>query len=147
MKNTNQLIPLGGLLATMAVAAYMVVQLNGQSPAVAGDYTNAATVQVRDGQGQIVLQGQFMPPVEDDGDLERRAVLAASGVDADAAGEAEVEFAKADPIEQEVEFSVTNLPADATFTFVIDGTDVATATTDRRGRAEVELNVRMPGRE
>ena len=147
MKNTNQLIPLGGLLATMAVAAYMVVQLNGQSPAVAGDYTNAATVQVRDGQGQIVLQGQFMPPVEDGGDLERRAVLAASGVDADAAGEAEVEFAKADPIEQEVEFSVTNLPADATFTFVIDGADVATATTDRRGRAEVESNVRMPGRE
>ena len=147
MKNTNQLIPLGGLLATMAVAAYMVVQLNGQSPALSGDYTNAATAQVRDGQGQIVLQGQFVPPVDDDGDLERRAVLAATGVDADAAGEVEVEFAKADPIEQEVEFSVANLPAGATFTFVIDGTDVATATTDRRGRAEVELNVRMPGRE
>ena len=62
MKNTNQLIPLGGLLATMAVAAYRVVQLNGQSPAVAGDYTNAATVQVRDGQGQIVLQGLAIPP-------------------------------------------------------------------------------------
>ena len=31
------------------------------------------------------------------------------------------------------------------FTFVIDGTDVATATSDRRGRAEAEFNVRMPG--
>ena len=74
----------------------MVVQLNGQAPAPTGDFTNAATAQVRDAQGQIVLQGQFVAPVEEDGDLERRAMLAATGVDADAAGEAEVEFAKAD---------------------------------------------------
>ena len=147
MRTTHQLIPIGGLLATIAAAAYMVVQLNGQAAAPTGDYTNAATAQVRNAQGQIVLEGQFMAPVEEDGGLERRATLAATGIDADASGEAEVEFAKATPAEQEVEFSVANLPAAATFTFVIDGTDVATATTDRRGRAEVELNVRIPGRE
>jgi hypothetical protein len=147
MKRTRQWIPLGGLAATIAAAAYMVVQLNAQSPAPTGDFTNAATASVRNAQGQTVLQGQFLPPVEEDGGFERRATLAATGVDADASGEAEVEFAKTAPTEQEVEFSVTNLPARATFTFVIDGTDVATATTDRRGRAEIELTVRIPGRE
>ncbi len=146
MKSTRQLIPIGGLVITVAVAGYMVTQLNGQTSAPAGDFTNAATAQVRDAQGQIVLQGQFMPPVDEDGGVERRATLAPTGVDADAAGEAEVEFAKTAPTEQEVEFSVENLQASATFTFVIDGTDVATATTDQRGRAEVEMDVRMPGR-
>ena len=146
MQDGRQWIPFGGLFVTIAVAAYCVVQLEGQTLAATGDFTNAATAQVRDAQGQVVLEGQFMPPVEEDGDLERRATLAATGVDADATGEAELEFAKAAPTRQEVEFSVTNLPAGASFTFVIDGTDVATATTDRRGRAEVELSVMMPGR-
>ena len=146
MKSTRQLIPLGGLVITVVAAGYMVIQLNGQAATPAGDFTNAATAQVRDAQGQIVLQGQFMPPVEEDGGLERIATLAPTGIDTDAAGEAEVEFAKTAPAVQEVEFSVENLQAGATFTFVIDGTDVATATTDQRGRAEVEMDVKMPGR-
>jgi hypothetical protein len=147
MENTRQWIPVGGLLATIIAAMYMVVQLNGQSPTPTGDFTNAATVQVRDGQGQVVLQGQFMPPVEEDGGLERRATLTGTGIDADATGDAEVEFAKTTPTDQEVEFTVENLQANASFTFVIDGTDITTAMTDRQGRADVELEVRMPGRE
>jgi hypothetical protein len=145
MQTPSQLIPLGGLLATIAAAAYAVVQLSGQTQMPTGDFTNAATAQVRDAQGQIVLQGDFTPPVEEDGELERRASLAATGVDADASGEAEIEFAKSAPSEQEVEFTVQNLPPRASVTFVIDGTDVATATTDSRGRAEAEVDVRMPG--
>jgi hypothetical protein len=144
MKMMRQWIPVGGLAATIAAAVYMVVQLSGQAAPPTGDFTNAATAQVRDGQGQVVLQGQFSPPVEEDGGLERRATLSPTGVDADATGEAEVEFAKNAPTEQEVEFSVENLPPDATFTFVVDGTDIVSAKTDRRGSAEVELNVRMP---
>jgi len=143
--NTRQWIPLGGLLATVAITGYMVVQLNGQTPAPTADFTNAAMAQVRNAQGHIVLEGPFMPPVEEDGGVERRAALATTGVDADATGEAEVEFDKTAPTSQEVEFSVQNLEPGATFTFVIDGTDVASATANRRGQAEVELDVRMPG--
>jgi hypothetical protein len=143
--DTRQWIPLGGLLATVAITGYMVVQLNAQAPAPSANFTNAAMAQVRDAQGQVVLQGQFMPPADDDSDVELKATLAPTAVDADAAGEAEVEFAKATPTTQEVEFSVKNLQPGATFTFVIDNTDVATATADRRGRAEVELDVPMPG--
>jgi hypothetical protein len=91
MTTTRQWIPLAGLSATMAVAIYAVAQMHAQAPATA-DFTNAASAQVRNAQGQIVLQGQFMTPVEEDGGLERRATLSPTGVDADAAGEAEVEF-------------------------------------------------------
>ena len=93
----------------------------------------------------MVLRGQFVLADEEDDDIERKATLEPTGVDADAAGEAEVEFAKAAPAKQEIEFSVRNLQAGVAFTFVIDGIDVATATADRRGGAEVEFDVPMPG--
>ena len=145
MPNKVQVIPVIGLLCTVAVVGYMVVQLNGQATAPTGDYTNASVAEVRDAQGQVMLRGQFTVVEEEDDDIERKAVLEQTGIDADAAGEAEVEFAKAAPTVQEVEFSARNLQPGATFTFVIDGHDVATATADRRGNAEVELEVRLPG--
>jgi hypothetical protein len=145
MKNKRQMIPAVGLLATAIAAVYMVAQLNGQATAPSADFTNAAFAEVRDAQGQVVLSGPFQAVDEDDDDVERKAVLAPAGVDADAAGEAEVEFSRNAPANQEVEFSVRNMTPNAAFTFVIDGTTVATATADGRGRAEVELDVRMPG--
>ena len=145
MKDMRQAIPIVGLLATSAIALYMVVQLNGQARPAAGDFTKAATAEVRDAQGQVVLLGQFVPVNEEDDDTELKSTLQPTGVDADAAGEAEVEFAEAAPTNQEIEFSVRNLQAGVAFTFVIDGVTVATATTDRRGHAEVEVDVPLPG--
>jgi hypothetical protein len=145
VKNTRQFVMVGGILSTVGLVAYMVVQLSGQAAAATGDFTNAATAEVRDAQGQAVLRGQFAAVEEDDDDVERKATLEPTGLDADAAGEAEVEFAKGGAVEQEVEFSVRNLQPGAAYTFVIDGNNVATATADGRGRAEVELTVRMPG--
>ena len=144
MTDKRQLIPAAGLVATFIGAVYMVVQLSGQAPSPTGDFTNAAHAEVRDAQGRVVLRGQFQLVEEEDDDVERKAALAATGVDADAAGAAEIEFSKAAPAQQEVEFSVRNVAAGTVLTFVIDGTEVATATADRRGRAEVELDVRMP---
>lgn len=143
--STRQIIPAAGLVATVAVAGYMVVQLNGQGASRTGDFTNAASAEVRDAQGQALLRGQFVLGDEEDDDIERKAKLEPTGVDADAIGEAEVEFAKAAPAEQEIEFSVRNLAPGLALTFVIDGVEVATATTDRRGRAEVEVDVRVAG--
>jgi hypothetical protein len=145
MKDKRQMIPAIGLLATGVAAVYMVVQLNGQAMTPSADFTNAVFAEVRDAQGQVVLSGQFQVADENDDDVERKAVLAPTGVVADATGEAEVEFSKDAPVTQEVEFSVRNVSPNAAFTFVIDGIALATATTDRRGRAEVELDVRMPG--
>ena len=143
--DNRQVIPAAGLLATVIASVYMVVQLNGQTGQPTADFTNAALAEVRNAQVQVILSGQFQVVHEEDDDVERKATLAATGVDADAAGEAEIEFSKSAPAEQELEFSVRNIATGTVLTFVIDGTDVATARADRRGRAEVELDVRMPG--
>src|SRR5688572_5910476 len=101
MKDRRQMIPAAGLLATISAAVYMVVQLNGQTTPPTGDLTNAALAEVRDAQGLIILGGQFQLVDEDDDDIERKAVLVPTGVDADATGEAEVEYSRTDPAEQE----------------------------------------------
>jgi hypothetical protein len=141
---TGQIIPLTGLLSTIALSGYMAVQLNGQANAAARDLTKAAAAEVKDSQGRVVLSGQFAHAEEGD-EIERKATLKPTDVDTDAAGEAEVEFTKATPAVQEVEFAVRNLQPDTTFTFVIDGAEVTTAKTDRRGQAEIEMDVRFPG--
>jgi hypothetical protein len=143
MSDKRQWIPALGLLGTVAVAVYMVVQLNAQTAPAGADFSNAAVAEVRDSQGQVILRGQFAPAADDgdDGDeIERKATLQPTGVDADAAGEAEVEIQRSAPATQEIEFSIRNVQPGAAFTFVIDGRDVATATADQRGRAEVEVD-------
>lgn len=144
MTMNRQWIPVGGLLATVAGALFAVAQLSGQAQAPVGDFTNAALAQVKNDQGQVLLEGKFLTPVEEDGRFERRATLASTSGNGQAAGEAELEFAKVGATSQEVELSIWNLAPEGAFTFVIDGTYIASATTDRKGRAEVELDVRMP---
>jgi hypothetical protein len=146
MSNTRQIIPLAGLAGTFAFSVYMVTQLHAQTAATAIDFTNAAIAEVQDGQGQIVLRGQFaVVDEQDDDDVERKAALQAAGTDADAAGEAEVEFAKSAPAKQEIEFSVRNLAAGTSVTFLIDGQAIGQASVDRRGRAKLDVDVPLPG--
>ena len=142
MTDKKLMISMGGLLATMVVAVYFVVQLAGQAPARTGDFTNAGTAEVKDAQGQVILRGQFQKADEEDDDIERKAALQATGSDADAVGEAEVEYASSGAAEQEVEFSIRNVEPNATYTFVIDGRDVGTAKSDGRGRAALEWKVK-----
>jgi hypothetical protein len=144
MRDIRRTISVVGLVATLVASAHMVVQLEAQQGTLTGDFRNATTAEVRDAQGQVILRGQFAAAEVQDDETERLATLTPTGVDADGAGEAEVEFTTAMPTEQEVEFSVRNLQAGAVVTFVIDGVNVASATVDQRGRAEVELDVR-PG--
>jgi hypothetical protein len=143
MRDKRQIIPAAGLVAVLGAAAYMVVQLSAQTPTITGNFTSAVQAEVRDAQGQVILRGAFQPVEEEDDDVERKASLATTGVDADAAGEAEVEFSKAAAAEQEVEFSVHNVEPGAAYTFVIDGVEIGSATADTKGRAELEVDVRM----
>ena len=144
MSDKRQWISIGGLVATLAIVAYTVVQLYGQDKLVpTGDFTNAAVAEVRDAQGQVLLRGHFQPVEEADDDIERKAALEPVGADRDATGEAEVEFSKATPIEQEVEFEVKQLDPGARVTFVIDGKEVATVTVDDDGTAEFEADIEM----
>jgi hypothetical protein len=143
MGNRIQIIPVAGLAATLGLTAYMVTQLHAQQPApvTAGDFTNAAVAEVYDGQGQVVLRGQFALTDEDDDDIERKAVLRPAGAAADVTGEAEVEFAKTTPMLQEIEFSVRNLGTGTVVRFVIDNQVLGEATVDRRGRAKLDIDL------
>ena len=143
MKDKRQLIPIAGLVITIALATYMVVQASGQGAIeVPGDFTNAAIAEVKDPQGNLVLQGRFNVSDEEDDDIERKAILQPAAGDG-ASGDAEVEYARSQPTVQEVEFAVRGLQAGATFRFLIDGHEVATATTDQSGNAELDFDVRM----
>jgi hypothetical protein len=139
MTDKRQLIPLAGLIATIAVAIYMVAQLDAQAPALTGNFSNAAIAEVRDSQGQVILRGQFADSEEDNDGVERKATLTPAGHDTDAAGEAEVETSRGNPAQQEIEFSIRNVEPGALFTFAIDDQDVGSATADDRGRAELEI--------
>ena len=141
----REALPAIGLAGVVAFSGYMAAQLHGQSTPPTRDFTNAAVAEVRDSGGIVILRGNFELSNEEDDDIERKATLAAVGTNTRAAGEAEVEYTKATPVEQEVEFSVRNVDPGASVTFLIDGTDVATATADEQGRAEIDLDVRVSG--
>jgi hypothetical protein len=134
-----------GLVVTIAFGAYMAVTTEGQEASIQlVDLTGATTAEVRDGQGQVVLRGQFVAVNEEDEDFERKAALEPANGQSNATGEAEVEFAKVKPTETEVEFTARNLQAAATYAFIIDGHVVATAAANRNGQVEVEVKVKMP---
>jgi hypothetical protein len=143
-RTRRQIIPIAGLLMTMAASAYMVARMHGQTTAVTADFSSAAIAEVRDAEGKVLLRGTFAATDEADDDIERRAVLASEG-GGSGRGEAEVEISRQDRSKQEVEFSVDSLTPATALTFSIDGVQVATATTDDRGHAEIELDVTMPG--
>ena len=120
MSDTRQIIPITGLAITVAFAACMVATMHAQTTVVSGDFTNAGVAEVHDAQGQVLLRGQFnVSDEQDDDDVERKADLRPAGTDSDAAGEAEVEIPKAAPGQQEIEFSVDNLAAGTSVTFLI----------------------------
>lgn len=142
MRSTIQIIPVAGLAATLGLASYMVAQLHAQAAVTKGDFTNAAVAEVLDAQGQLVLRGQFaLSDEEDEDDVELKAALQPAGADNDATGEAEVEFSKDAPQQQEIEFSVRNLAVGTPVRFVIDGQVVGQASVDRRGRARLEIDL------
>jgi hypothetical protein len=136
--------PVAVIVAITAVTGYVVARY-AQEPAVQrGDFRNAATAEIRDSQGEIVLRGTFVLVEEEDDDIERKAALAAT-TGGEVMGEAEVEFATELPADQEVEFAARGLVAGATYTLVVDGRELATVAADPRGRIAIELEVPLPG--
>ena len=135
---------IAGLIVVAMGASIAVAQLNGeQARAMAGDFRNAAIAEVLDAQGQVLLRGSFVPTESDDeGEIERLATLTAVASQVTARGEAEVEYQTDTPAEQEVELTMSGLTAGTEIAFVIDGTKIATATADPRGRVNIEVAVK-----
>jgi hypothetical protein len=145
--NSRHKVPALIGLATIAVAVVMIATVKAQpSQSVSDDFTNAVLAEVKDAQGRVVLTGKFVVSDEEDAEIERKATLTPTRVDADAAGEAEVEISGlGNSRRQEVEFSMRNVQPGGVFTCFIDGRVFATVTADERGRAEIERDVALPG--
>ena len=110
-------------------------------PAELGDVSAVRAIEVRDAAGRAVLGGELgAAETADDGEVERKAVLAARDGSA-ASGEAEIETGKgaSGAVEQEVEIDVRGLAPSAEYALLLDGRTAATFTTDAKGAAEVEL--------
>lgn len=145
MNKKLKLVAITGALALAAAGTVTIAQLNGeQTAAVTGDFRNAAVAEVHGSQGQVLMRGSFAPADSDDeGEVERLAPLTAVASEFNnAKGEAEVEYQTDTPTEQEVELSLTGVPAGTEIGFVIDGQRIATAKADNRGRISIELTVK-----
>lgn len=145
MNKKLKLAAITGALALAAAGTVTIAQLNGeQTAAVTGDFRNAAVAEVHGSQGQVLMRGSFAPADSDDeGEVERLAPLTAVASEFNnAKGEAEVEYQTDTPTEQEVELSLTGVPAGTEIGFVIDGQRIATAKADNRGRISIELTVK-----
>lgn len=131
-------------IIVMAIATVAAGQLYGQKASpLTGDFRNATSAEVRDAQGQPLLRGSFAPVDADDkGEVERLAKLTPVTPGSSATGKAEVEYQANKPSEQEIELKATGIAAGAQVTLVIDGTTVATATADKKGKVELEVEAR-----
>ena len=128
----------------VAITVVGVTQLSGApGPRIAGDFRNAAVAEVKNAHGQILMRGNFAPiDADDEGEVERLAVLASAVAGGVLAGEAEIEYQADSPDQQEIELNATGVTAGTVVTLVIDGTEVATATADKRGRVSVEVKTK-----
>ncbi len=144
MKNPVKKFTAAGIATAAAVGVAMMVSLDGQSASnVTGDFRNAATAEVRDSAGTVLMRGTFAATAGDtDKEVERKAALTALGAGGTAAGEAEIEYQTDKPDVHEIEFNVTGVPARAIVTLVLDGRDVMSATANDKGEAEAEVNVK-----
>lgn len=97
-----------------------------------GDLSSAKLVEVKDVGSAVVLRGQFDHRAERDGDIDKDARLSGTGA---ARGEADIDI-DGDDRSQELEIEVRGLPANQSFTVWIDGRELATFTTNDRGRAD-----------
>ena len=138
-RKTTTILAVLGVCAVLGTVAVARATEDQPLPAEVGDLSTASTVEVRDAGGQALLSGTFDAGAkDDDGDLERRADLRASA--GAARGEAEIEIStRAGEPAQELEFEVEGLPADAALGLFVDGRQVASFSTDARGRASAEM--------
>lgn len=144
MAKKVHIVSIAGLIAIAAASSIAVAQLNGEpAQSIAGDFRNAAVAEVHDAQGQVLMRGSFAPVDSDDeGEIERLAPLTAVQSQVTAKGEAEVEYQTDAPTEQEVELTLSGLTAGTEIAFVIDGTRIAGAKADNRGRVNIEVAVK-----
>ena len=144
----KRILPLVGMLLLCGYAAFAVIRTGNKVqevkqplPSSVGDLAGAKLVEIKDAAGQVVLSGNFALENKQDGDVEGKALLTGTGINATARGEAEFEVStnKTGGTERELEVSVSKLAPATTYSMFINGQQVATFSTNQRGAAELEM--------
>lgn len=97
-----------------------------------GDLKSAKSIEIKDASSAVILSGQFDHKAEKDGDIDKDAKLTGAGT---VRGEADIDIDKDGT--QELEVEIRGAAANQSFTVWIDGRELATVTTNDRGRADV----------
>jgi hypothetical protein len=144
----KRILPLVGMLLLCGYAAFAVIRSGNKVqevkqplPSSVGDLAAVKLVEIKDAAGQVVLSGSFVVENKQDGDVEGKALLTGTGVNAAAKGEAEFDVStnKNGSTEKELEISVRKLSPGASFSLFLDEQQVATFYTNGRGAAELEM--------
>jgi hypothetical protein len=144
----KRILPLVGMLMLCGYAAFAVIrsankvqEVKQPLPSSVGDLTTAKLVEIKDAAGQIVLSGNFVVEKKQDGNVEGKALLTGTGINATAKGDAEFEVSmnRVGATEKELEISVRRLAPGTSFNLFVDGQQVVTFSTDQRGAAELEM--------
>ena len=130
------------LLAVVAVTRIHAARIKQPLPQAVNNLETAKAIEIKDANGQAILTGSFSMSSQSNKEIELTAQLTASGADPDATGKAEIEVVKKDNavMKQELEVTLKNLAAAATFKLFVDGQEFTTFTTNNAGKADLKLS-------
>lgn len=141
----KMVLPVIGMVLLICGAGFAVMggsrEIKQPLPQSLDNLAAIKLVEIKEAGGQTILSGSFTMVTKKNRDIEGEAALAATGVDLDAAGKAEVEVSKKrdGSLGKEFEVEVRNLAPNASFNLFVDGQQVAVFMTDQRGALELEL--------
>jgi len=162
MKRNHRLtMILSVFVLSLATMLYGVSQrVEGPLPASLGNLHNVKLIEVKDAFGNLLLSGVFTTSVDDDEDgdeddgnkrddedeIELTAVLT-GGTNASRVpkGKAEIEIEQENQtMRQALELKAENLAASVNLRLWIDGKEITTFTTDKRGKVALKLTSKRP---
>jgi len=147
----KRILPLVGMLLLCGYVTFAVIRTGNEVqevkqllPSSVGDLAGAKLVEIKDAAGQVVLSGNFVVENKRSGDVEGKALLTGTGINATGNGEAEFEVSKnrKGTTEKELEVSVRLLAPGTSYGMFVDGQQVATFSTNHQGAAELEMTDR-----
>lgn len=145
-RHTFVLIAVFGVL--LAIPAFVVVKVGAQQrieavlPAAVSSLATVRSVAITDDKGQVLLTGTFSTTSEDKDEIERTAMLAATGGADGGVAEIELERGGDTVTKEELEVSAKGLPPNAACKVTVDGEVARTFTASRKGEAELKLTRR-----
>ncbi|MCA1567629.1 MAG: hypothetical protein LC803_18670 [Acidobacteria bacterium] len=142
----KMILPIVVMFLTFGYAALAIVRSDSREikqplPSSLDNLAAVKLVEIKDGGGRVILSGNFTVTTKYDGEIEEKSPLAATGVDPDARGVAEIEISnkKNSVTEKELEVEVRQLSAHTSYDLFIDGQQAASFKTNHRGEAELEM--------